>query len=60
MKRDMERNWNVIKFTCGLMVDSSALIETVCKVFAEHKMSTGKCNESSFAYLYDHSYLRDS
>ena len=30
----MERHWNVIKFTCGLMVDSSLLIERICKELA--------------------------
>ena len=59
IKRDMERNWNVIKFTCGLMADSSELIETVCKVFAEQKMSTDEENKYSFGYLYDHHYLKD-
>ena len=55
----MERNWNVIKFTCGLMGDSSELIQSVCKVFAEHKMSIDENNRHSFGYLYDHSYLQD-
>ena len=30
----MQRHWNVIKFTCGLMVDSSLLIERICEQLA--------------------------
>ena len=57
IKKDMERTWNVIKFTCGLMADSSELIECVCKVFAESKMSTEESN--TFYSVYDHNYLND-
>ena len=55
----MELYWNVIKFTCGLMSDSSELIQSVCKVFVEHKMSIDENNRHSFVYLYDHQYLKD-
>ena len=53
----MELYWNVIKFTCGLMGDSSELIESVCEVFAEHKMSIEENN--TFFSVYDHMYLKD-
>ena len=31
----MEENWNVLKFTCGLLENSSMLIEKICNTFCD-------------------------
>ena len=54
---DMERHWNVLKFTCGLMEDSSLLIERVCQAFVE--IATRPKPRQSFCQLYGCLYLKD-
>ena len=54
---DMERHWNVLKFTCGLMEDSSLLIERVCQAFVE--IATRPNPRQSFCQLYGCLYLKD-
>ena len=53
----MERHWNVLKFTCGLMVDSSVLIETICQAFVE--IVTTPKPIQSLCQLYGCLYLKD-
>ena len=53
----MERHWNVLKFTCGLMVDSSVLIERICQAFVE--IATRPKARQSFCQLYGCLYLKD-
>ena len=53
----MERHWNVLKFTCGLMKDSSLLIERVCRAFVE--IATRPKPRQSFCQLYGCLYLKD-
>ena len=53
----MERHWNVLKFTCGLMEDSSLLIERVCQAFVE--IATRPKPRQSFCQLYGCLYLKD-
>ena len=53
----MERHWNVLKFTCGLMDDSSLLIESICQTFA--KIITRRKPRESFGSLYGSLYLTD-
>ena len=53
----MERHWNVLKFTCGLMVDSSVLIERICQAFVE--IATRPKQRESIGSLYGSLYLTD-
>ena len=53
----MERHWNVLKFTCGLMTDSSLLIEKICQAFVE--IVTRPKPRESFGSLYGSRYLTD-
>ena len=53
----MERHWNVLKFTCGLMEDSSLLIERICQAFVE--IITNPNPSESFGSLYGSLYLKD-
>ena len=53
----MERHWNVLKFTCGLMMDSSPLIERICQAFVE--IATRPKQRESFGSLYSSLYLTD-
>ena len=53
----MERHWNVLKFTCGLMEDSSVLIERICQAFVE--IATTPKPRQSFCQLYGCLYLKD-
>ena len=53
----MERHWNVLKFTCGLMEDSSLLIERICQAFVE--IATRPKPRQSFCQLYGCLYLKD-
>ena len=53
----MERHWNVLKFTCGLMVDSSILIERICQAFVD--IATRPKPRESFCSLYGSLYLKD-
>ena len=53
----MERHWNVLKLTCGLMKDSSLLIEMICKAFV--KIATRPTPRQSFCQLYGCLYLKD-
>ena len=57
----MDRHWNVIKFTCGLMENSSVLIERICKelVGILTTMTLNPEHEKSILFLYNHGYLRD-
>ena len=58
----MERHWNVLKFTCGLMDNSSVLIERICEEFGNMvttEPSLSQQNSRSFAYLYNYQYLHD-
>ena len=57
MENDMERHWNVLKFTCGLMDDSSLLIEKICQAFVE--IVTRPNPNESFGSLYGNLYLTD-
>ena len=53
LPEDMERHWNVIRFTCGLMVDSSLLIERICEKFVDilTTMTLDTEHEKSFPVL---------
>ena len=53
----MERHWNALKFTCGLMEDSSVLIERICEEFVEIVTRTKEIE--SFGSLYGTLYLTD-
>ena len=53
----MERHWNVLKLTCGLMKDSSLLIEMICQAFVE--IATRPTPRQSFCQLYGCLYLKD-
>ena len=53
----MERHWNVLELTCGLMKDSSLLIENICQAFVEI-VTTSKSKES-FGSLYSSLYFID-
>ena len=57
----MKRHWNVIKFTCGLMVDSSLLIEKICEQFVDILKNTtfDVWFERSYQFLYNYTYLAD-
>ena len=57
VENDMERQWNVLKFTCGLMDDSSLLIERICEAFVE--IVTRPNPRGSFGSLYGSRYLTD-
>ena len=58
---DMKLHWNVIKFTCGLLVDSSLLIERICEQFVDVLKDTtfDVCPEKSYQFLYNYTYLAD-
>ena len=57
----MKRHWNVIKFTCGLMVDSSLLIERICEQFVDVLKNTtfDVWREKSYQFLYNYTYLAE-
>ena len=56
----MVQHWNVLRYTCGLMEDSSLLIESICDVFVAKKMlPIGERRLLSYNDLYDHQYLSD-
>ena len=57
IENDIDRHWNVLKFTCGLMEDSSLLIERVCQAFV--KIATRPKPRQSFCQLYGCLYLKD-
>ena len=57
VENDMEQHWNVLKFTCGLMDDSSLLIEMICQAFV--KIVTRPNPSESFGSLYGSLYLKD-
>ena len=61
LPEDTKRHWNVIKFTCGLLVDSSLLLERICEKFVDilTTMTLDTEHEKSFMFLYNHGYLRD-
>ena len=57
----MKRHWNVVRFTCGLLVDSSLLIERICEQFVDILKNTTfyVWLERSFQFLYNYTYLAD-
>ena len=56
----MKHQWNVVKFTCGLMDDSSVLIKRVCEAFVDiMKNTTFVWYDKSFQFLYNYTYLAD-
>ena len=57
----MKRHWNVMKFTCGLLVDSSFFIVRICEQFVDVLKNTtfDVWNEKSYQFLYNYAYLAD-